>query len=115
MDLEEKDYEIYTKKIDQIDDLVVDPIRSLLKLVGAGLRSPKGGKTLRGLEIPTWVSEELKTVQASPLTRALCCSTLQRLWRLRRRFPQLEKDFDDLAKAWREGRKDDEMLDLFCE
>jgi hypothetical protein len=117
MDLEEKDYEIYTKKIDQIDDLIVEPIRSLLKLVGAGLRSPKGEKTLRGLEIPTWVSEELKTVQASPLTRALCCSTLQRLWRLRRRFPQpqLEKDFDDLAKAWQEGRKDAEMLDLFCE
>jgi hypothetical protein len=116
MDLEEKDYEIYTKKIDQIDRILENPIRSLLQLVGAGLRDAAGGKTARELEIPTWVSEELKTVRASPLTRALCCSTLQRLWRLRRRFPGLEKDFEALPRAWRKGRrKDADMLELFCE
>jgi 1,4-alpha-glucan branching enzyme len=45
--------------------------------------------------LPSWISDSENALQRSLLVHALCCSTLQRLWRTRRRYPWLTKKFRD--------------------
>ena len=68
---------LYLARIRQIDKIVEGPVKSLISIAEHG-------------SIPTWFSPELETIEEdSRLTQAVCCATLQKVWRFRRRFSWL--------------------------
>jgi ATPase family associated with various cellular activities (AAA) len=99
MDLEEKDYEGFVRRIDQIDKILQPPVEGLLDLAFAALdrRAADGKAAARSLDIPSTVAEDRRG-QPTPLGTALCCVTLQRIWMQRRRFPLLCNKLKRLRK-----------------
>jgi hypothetical protein len=101
MDIEEKDYEGYVRRIDQIDRILVQPIESLVDVVvdnlDQGAQSP--GFLRRSLPIPSSVFGDAEAgTPPNRLNDGLCCSTLQRIWLQRRRFPKLGTKLEVLEK-----------------
>ena len=78
----------YLARIRQIDEIIKGPVKSLITIAAQG-------------NIPTWFSPELEpTEDDSRLTQAICCATLQKVWRFRRRFSWLDgASIDQLKKA----------------
>lgn len=113
MDIEEKDYEEYVRQIEQIDVILRDPIENLIDITIAGLQKGQGDKN-RSIFIPPCILED-QEVKAEPLNTAICCSTLQRVFLHRRRFPQLEGKLDRLAKAWEDTDKKRTVLEHLAE
>jgi ATPase family protein associated with various cellular activities (AAA) len=69
---------LYLARIRQIDRIIEGPIMSLISVAAQG-------------HVPTWFSPEVATIEEdSRLTEAISCATLQKLWRLRRRFSWLD-------------------------
>lgn len=120
MDLEERDYEEYVRRIKQIDQILLEPVRSVVNLVIDGVT--KGDQAHRSffrrpIEIPAGVLEDQEGLPKTQLNTALCCSTLQRIWLHRRRFPQLSGELAALEKALARGRggNDPNVLELLAE
>jgi len=81
----------YLDRIKQIDRIVEGPVKTLIGLTQT--RGPDDGSQTNGpLYFPTWISAELKPQhEDNRLTHSICCSTLQRVRRFRRRFSWLGK------------------------
>ncbi len=118
MDLEERDYEGYVRRIDQIDRILQSPIESLVKIVVKGPKSPEGTWTpaKRLIYVPSSIRAD-QMPETAPIHAALCCSTLQRVWIHRRRFPKLSKALEDLEKTLKEERpsSDSSVPELLAE
>ena len=99
--MEQSDLLPYTKRIDQIDRIIKRPVESLARIFREefAANSKVPSTKPRRLDVPVWVSEHMEAPQAAIVTSALCCSTLQRLWRLRRRFPAFEKALEKLRES----------------
>src|SRR5438477_570213 len=83
----------YREAIRLVDQTLEWPVRSLISLGRDSL-----GDSGKPLYFPRWVSEGYVPPheEKNRLTPALCCVTLQKVWRLRRRFAWLEKDLEEL-------------------
>lgn len=106
MDLEERDYEEYARRIKQIDQILQEPVHSVINLVIAGIRprqQPPSGFYKRSIEIPAGVLEDQEGISTTQINTALCCSTLQRIWIHRRRFPHLASKLAELEKELIKG------------
>lgn len=90
-------------KIEQIDRLLKAPIESLVALTERSLSNkadPLRGTVGLPLYFPPWVASDRDCPRRGlNVTSAICCSTLQRLWRRKRRFPEMEETFERLAKV----------------
>jgi hypothetical protein len=90
----EKQTAYYVKKLAKIDRILRRPVETLIE---QALES--GGNEGEPSRFPGWVSERPEPPKDysahSPPTQAVCFATLQRLWRVRRRFNWLERN-DDL-------------------
>jgi hypothetical protein len=87
-DLEEKT-SFYLKKLAQIDRILEKPVKTLLVIAHDWAASGASPPAI----FPALIAERPESRKIhSPPTLALCCATLQRLSRLRRRFPWLEKN-----------------------
>lgn len=100
MDIEEKDYEGFVHRIDQIDRILQPPIESLVDLTIAALdrRGDTGQVTERSLDLPAAVGVD-RGSPPTPINTALCCVTLQRIWMQRRRFPSLGPKLRELEDS----------------
>jgi SpoVK/Ycf46/Vps4 family AAA+-type ATPase len=90
----EKRTNFYFERIRKIDSILRGPALTLISKAAEGLPEknssspPEKGR----IYFPTWISETVRPERVDHLlTQALCSSTLQRLWRLRRRLPWLDK------------------------
>jgi hypothetical protein len=84
---------LYLQKLEQIDRLLQGPVETLLRQAH---NSDKAGR----FEFPALISDRADFRESpSPSTKALCIATLQKLARLRSRFPWLEKNskFDEFS------------------
>lgn len=98
--MDEKDFEGFARRIDQIDRILEEPARYLIRKT-----SPSNGK----LQIPSFLSDEFSGDPVTPLVQSIHLSTLQRLWVRRRRFPRIEKHLYRLEEDWQNaGGKDAE-------
>lgn len=106
------------RKIQQIDRILEDPVNSLIAIAIWNLRHenhPLEGVSRVPMYFPAWVSDRRQAQppkQEDPrinLTTALCCKTLQRVWRQKRRYPSLQKRMDNLEKeiVKKSGKDDD--------
>lgn len=73
-------------RLKDLDSVVAPAVHALIE-VAVFHRRPKRGK--RG--IPSWIAETAEAGERSLLVHAACTSTLQRVWRTRRRFAWLSK------------------------
>lgn len=94
----------YLDRLSQVDRLLADPTRSLIGITVANLTlvtHPFANLTHRPLYFPEWIADDRvpETQKTVNLTTALAAKTVQRLWKLRRRFPQLESSFRSLEDA----------------
>jgi ATPase family protein associated with various cellular activities (AAA) len=101
---EDKAY-FYEDRIEQIDSLLEGPVHTLIRL--ATVMHPKEKRlrfpTKKVLYFPPWISEGVLPKESEHvMTWSLCSATLQRIWRMRRRFPWLEKYLDLLAPLEKE-------------
>jgi hypothetical protein len=90
----EKRTNFYLERIRKIDSILEGPALTLISIAAEGLPKEKSSGLFENHRVyfPTWISETVKPERVDHLlTQALCSSTLQRLWRLRRRFPWLDK------------------------
>jgi hypothetical protein len=113
MDIEEKDYEPYVRRIEQIDKILREPIATLVDVVLTARERAEGRR--QPLEIPPRIMTEREDNSPLQLYTALCCSTLQRLWQHRRRFPHLEKEFERLEEGLKGDRPLDHVLESLAE
>src|ERR1041384_3718364 len=95
----ESKVKFYLERLRKIDSILEGPVRTLVSIAVDGL--PRGASsqthTRPSVYFPTWISETVQPEQIDHLlTQALCTGTLQRLWRLRRRFPWLKEDLQRL-------------------
>lgn len=104
LSLQEEHILPFIQKIEQIDRILVEPVWTLVQEVGRALDEnqvcprPRFGLTRRlGGD---------SSASPSALTTAATFSTVQRLWRLRRRFPQLEKSLERLQKKSQKLRQE---------
>ena len=95
---------LYLARIRQIDKIMEGPVKTLIGLTqqqetGNGETAPK-----KPIYFPTWISSELKPEknEDNRLTQAICCGTLQEIWRFSRRFSWLDKDTREQFIAVRE-------------
>lgn len=93
-DIEQQSH-LYLSRMRQIDKILEGPAKTLIRLAKRGkeesdaIQSP--AKAL--FYFPTWISEASEPEKKDYLlTQSVCCATLQRLWRLRRRFTWLDTD-----------------------
>ncbi len=89
----------YLSRLRKIDAILEGPVRTLVSIANDGLPTRAGSHspTHGPVYFPTWISETVQPERIDHLlTQALCSGTLQRLWRLRRRFPWLEKHLQRL-------------------
>lgn len=119
MDIEERDYEGYVRRIEQIDKILQGPIESLVEIAVKGLKSRKEKEPIRWkcrIHIPSSIAAEPE-YDESQLNTALCCSTLQRVWLHRRRFPKLERKLEALQKELKEhcADADADVLELLAQ
>jgi hypothetical protein len=101
----------HIERINQIDALLEDPIKTLIALTERCLedrdRDPLRDTVLLPLYFPPWLAPDRDFQRAGmSVTSATCCSTLQRVWRRRRRFPRLEKDLERIDRLFRETDPD---------
>ena len=96
---------LYLARIRQIDKIMEGPVKTLIGLTqqqetGNGEVAPKNA-----IYFPTWISSELKPEknEDNRLTQAICCGTLQEIWRFSRRFSWLDKDTREQFIAVREN------------
>jgi hypothetical protein len=120
MDIEEKDYEGFVRRIEQIDKILQGPIESLIDIVSDGLKVPAADGSFqfkRSLYLPLNILDDQQGGEASQLNTALCCSTLQRIWLVRRRFPKLGGKLKELEKNLKAGSRDGDrnVLELLAE
>lgn len=94
----EKRTSFYLERIRKIDSILEGPTLTLISIAAEGLATEKSSpsrkkrRKKRPVYFPIWKSETVQPERVDHLlTQALCSSTLQRLWRLRRRFPWLDK------------------------
>jgi len=89
----DNDASFYLARIRQIDKIVQAPVKTLIGLSERQSATEDGsGSQMAELYLPTWISPELKPEnEDNRLTQAICGGTLQRIWRLRRRFQWLDK------------------------
>jgi hypothetical protein len=86
----------YLARIRQIDAILERPVMTLIRIGKAGMRDKAKEKdnrlvTNKSVDFPALIAESGEFDQSDTLlTQSLCCVTLQRLWRLRRRFSWLE-------------------------
>lgn len=90
----EKGTDFYLAHIRQIDTILERPVKTLIRLAEEGRKQgekiPSPAKQL--FYFPTWISQSVEPEKKDYLfTQSVCCATLQRLWRLRRRFSWLDK------------------------
>src|ERR1043166_3522239 len=86
----EQELAYWLERLKQLDFVLAQPALALIRL----------GQLHAGPDrIPSWISESASGSERSLLVDALCCSTLQRIWRLRRRFSWLGKSDRDLLEA----------------
>lgn len=107
MDLEERDYEEYARRIRQIDQILLEPVHSVINLVIDGVR--KRDQAVQGffkqsIEIPSGVLEDQRGLSTTQINTALCCSTLQRIWLHRRRFPHLAGKLAEVERELTKSR-----------
>lgn len=95
---EKENLDLYLEAIQQVDNVLKGPVKSLIKIA---FNSANGGKEKHPkcnpnkLDFPPWVADDLRTGPdegTKNTTKAVCCSTLQRVWRERRRFDWLGKE-----------------------
>jgi 1,4-alpha-glucan branching enzyme len=86
----ETELAVWVEQLRTIDTILHGPIHTLIRLgerfVPPGLAAGKG-------RFPAWVSERRTSQSSSNLVHALCCSTLQRVARMSRRWAWPEKTF----------------------
>src|SRR5467141_732436 len=96
---EERAY-FYMDRIQQIDSVLARPVHTLIELADV-VDDPEtvfDFPAKKVLYFPPWISEGVKPKRGEHLmTWTLCAATLQRVWRMRRRFPWLEKYLDRLG------------------
>jgi len=89
------DASFYLDRIRQIDKIMEGPVRTLIELAEEGQEKGKmiDSAAEQLLYFPTWKSKGIEPQENKDylLTQAICCGTLQRIWRLQRRFSWLDK------------------------
>jgi hypothetical protein len=83
----------YMDRIQQIDSILAPPVYTLIKRAEIVNEPTKvfGFPVERVLYFPPWISEGVSPKKSEHLmTWTLCAATLQRVWRMRRRFPWLK-------------------------
>ena len=121
VEIDESDYEGYVRRIEQIDRIIAPPIESLVDIVSDGLdvdaELADGAPMKRALYVPPSIFEDREEEEETSLNTALCCSTLQRVWLHRRRFPKLGKKLGSLEAALRRGQQADglDVLELLAQ
>lgn len=90
----------YLNKIHQIDKILSPAVESLIEF--ATKKAPMDEPLIRTAKapifFPPWVSDHaVAPVKHYLLTRATCSSTLLRVWRVRRRFPQFATSLEKLG------------------
>ena len=79
----------YLDRIRQIDKIIEEPVKTLI-----GLAQPQPTSDTppqNKISFPTWISSDLKPLKEdNRLSHAICCGTLQEIWRFRRRFSWLD-------------------------
>ncbi len=102
----EKQTYFYLDRIQQIDAMLEGPVQTLIRLAN-GIKEPGeklGFPAVKLIYFPPWISEGVRPKESEHLTTwALCSATLQRVWRMRRRFTWLEKDLNILAPLDRDA------------
>ncbi len=93
---------LYLARIRQIDKIMEGPVKTLIGLTQR--QENRNGKM--GLKnqvyFPTWITSELTPQKEdNRLTQAICCGTLQEIWRFRRRFSWLDKTSTEQLEAVR--------------
>ncbi len=95
----EKKTAFYLRKLHQIDRILKRPVETL---ISQALESGKSKAQSPRYRFPAWLSERPESPDEhsahSPPTQAVCFATLQRLWRIRRRFDWLARN-EDLKKV----------------
>lgn len=92
----ESKVEHYLQRIDQIDRILTEPLRTLIAEADrARLDEAYTGEPPR---LRQWLTEtDILDSSYSRVASSLCIVTLQRFYNVRRRFPRLKDDFKDLA------------------
>jgi|GEM_PF-1093012 len=83
----EQELAYWREQLKKVDAVLTAPSLTLITLANHFLTGDPDAKT----RMPSWISDSEVPRQTSLLVHALCCSTLQRLWRDRRRFDWLGK------------------------
>lgn len=89
----------YLERLRKVDSILEGPVRTLVSIAVNGPPNRRGSPPPPPgtVYFPTWISETVQPNRTDHLlTQALCSGTLQRLWRIRRRFPQLEEPLQEL-------------------
>jgi hypothetical protein len=84
----------YREHIRKIDRIIEGPARTLI-------RQAREAAEIPGLpRMPLWIAEDpVRNSWPNTLTTSLCLVTLNRLYRMRRRFPALKKEFADFDET----------------
>jgi hypothetical protein len=95
----ESKLKFYLERLRKVDSILEGPVRTLVSIAVDGPPKRPGAPSTDPPHVyfPTWISETVQPEQIDHLlTQALCSGTLQRLWRLRRRFPRFKKSLEQL-------------------
>jgi hypothetical protein len=89
----ERNTDYYLERIRKIDLILEAPVKTLIRIASEVPDAPWSCVAAEdSCYFPAWISEDIKPHEADHLlTQSLCCATLQRLWRIRRRFNWLDK------------------------
>jgi hypothetical protein len=100
----DRDAAFYLARIRQIDKILEGPVKTLIALTAKPRMASDGRlSSKRDLYFPTWISEApVPRNDDNRLTRAICSATLQRVWRIRRRFQWLDSKTIEQLRADRE-------------
>ena len=85
----EDEAHFYLDRIRQIDKIIEEPVKTLIGL--APRQTTSDTPPQNEISFPTWISSELNPLKEdNRLSHAICCGTLQEIWRFRRRFSWLD-------------------------
>jgi hypothetical protein len=111
----------YIDRINQIDRILEPSLRSLVSFAEwtwevSERESPLRGVVRLPLYFPPWISPDRKHPRPGlSATTAICCATLQRSWRRRRRFPWMEEVLEGLAKKLQKNNPTLALPDLLAQ